>query len=416
MRFVFLHQYFAPEAAGSAVRLTELAFGLARAGVSIDVYTGLPSYEGKQAAPKAETHGLLTIYRLGKTRFNRKKSYGRILNGLTFFLSALWKLIHTSKDAFLFIGSDPPFLPFLGYLMKRWRNQRYVLHVADLYPEIAVALGIFKPRGFPHRLLNLTNRLSFYHAEAIVTLGEAMREKICSYLPEDMHAKVTVIENWEDGERIRPLNKPDNWFVTKHDLFEKTVVLYSGNLGLAHNLESLIEAAFLLRDEKKIQFLLIGEGAKKASLVAYAKRHTLPNILFLPYQPADHLPYSLTAGDIAVVSMQKGSEGLFVPGKLYTALACGQAILGMSPPNTEIADLIERENCGIVVAPDAPAEIAKVILKLHQHDTLLWHFQKNAREAFEKSFTKERAIRQYEKLFSSVTRREHESAFSLING
>lgn len=413
MRLVFIHQYFSPEVAGSAIRLTELAFGLAELGIAIDVYTGFPSYEGKQAAPQKETHGTLTIHRLGKTRFDRKSAFGRILNGLTFFFSAFWKLNQTPKDALLFIGSDPPFLILLGWLMKRWRGQHYVLHIADLYPDIAVALGFLKRDGFLDRLLKGVNRLSFRRAERIVTLGRTMREKIISYLTDETASKAAVIENWENGDWIRPRAKRDNWFAKEHGLLEKTTVLYSGNFGLAHDLESVMEAARLLKSEPEILFLFIGGGGKKEFLINYSQKNGLANVLFLPYQPVENLPYSLTAGDIALVSMQKGTEGFFVPGKLYTALASGLALLGISPPNTETAELIEHEDCGLTVPPEAPKEIAAAILKLHRNSTLLSRYQHNARKTFEQHFTKERAIHQYEELFCSVTGQARKPTLSL---
>jgi len=142
------------------------------------------------------------------------------------------------------------------------------------------------------------------------------------------------------------------------------------------------------REVRTVQFQL-------NQLKELVKRKKLENVRFLPYLPPDALPYSFGAGDIAIVSMKPGTEGLCVPSKLYTALASGSAIVGIVTPNTEVADLIEREQCGLRANPGDPEEIAGAILRLHEDHALLEQCRRNARSCFERYFTKERNISQF---------------------
>ena len=400
MRLIFLHQYFHPEIAGSAIRFTELALGLTEEGFKIDVYTGFPKISGFSTSHFQKIN-TLTIHRLPQTRLDKNKSYGRVVNGITFFVFAFWKLLGTEAQTPIFIGSDPPFLCFLGWSLKRLKGQKYILQISDLYPDIATELGYLKKEGLFHKLWRKINEISFREAEAIVTLGSLMRNRILNYLPVEEAWKVQVIENWE-SETIKPLPKTENPFAKQHELVHKTVVLYSGNMGLTHGLNSLLEAAQRLKHEPGILFLMIGGGKERARLQVFAEKENLTNILFLPYQNQEMLPYSLTAGDISFISMKHGTEGTLVPGKLYTALAAGSAILGMASAETEVARIVSDSRCGIVVDSENVEQIAQAILNLHRDQMCLREFQKNARLAFDAHYTKTRALQEYKSLFQTV--------------
>jgi glycosyltransferase involved in cell wall biosynthesis len=163
-----------------------------------------------------------------------------------------------------------------------------------------------------------------------------------------------------------------------------------------------VDAAEYLRNEKDVLFVFIGEGGQQSFLEESSRTRNLHNILFLPYQRPEDLPYSLTSGDIALIAMKPGTQGLCVPGKVYSAMAAGSAILGLVPKDSEIADLIDLYQCGIRVEPEQPVPLAHAILTLHRNRDLLKTCQKNARRSFEMHFTKDRAMDEYESLFHSL--------------
>ncbi len=215
---------------------------------------------------------------------------------------------------------------------------------------------------------------------------------------------VTVIHNWEDGEFIQPQKKSKNEFSKENDLVEPTTVLYSGNLGLHHDLESVIDAAKILEKmhPDKLKFLFIGEGGKKPILKDMVDDYGLNTVSFLPYQPKDALPDSLTSGDIALVTMEEGVEGLCVSSKFYTALASGQAVLAISKPDSEIGQVVERTDCGIRVDPESPDQIVSAIMQWLDNPDLVKEMGERARKVFDQKFNKQRSISQYQDCLSKV--------------
>lgn len=403
-KVLFLTQYFYPEVATTAQLLTELAVELRKFELEVAVFTGQPSYRKTKKLPRKEDYRRVCIQRLFNTRFNKDKTFGRVANSLTFFFSALLRVLFTRRDKTLFIVSNPPFLALIGWLMKRIRGQKYIYLVHDVYPDIAVKLGYLPEGGLITKMWDKLNHRIYCCADAIVVLGDYMRETIESKLTESCTkgANIHVIHNWANGDFIKPLAKEENWFCQEYDLVGKRVVLYSGNLGLFHDLETIVEAAEQLQGFDDLLFLFIGEGGKKKKLMEVAQKKGLRNVQFLPYQPWEHLPYSLTCGDISIVTVEKGVESLGVPSKLYTSLAAGQAILGLVGENSEVAGVIREYHCGIRVDQGDVEGVVNILKKLYEDPQLLVTMKKNARRCFEENFTREQAIEKYYAVLSNL--------------
>ena len=414
MKLVFVHQRFYPEIAGAAIRLTELAVGLSDHGFEITVLTSLPYRSTESQIPRKEIYKNIFIDRISKTNFNKNSRLGRIWDAISFFIAAFIKVLARYPKSTVLVGSDPPFLPFLGWLTHKICGQKYALLIFDIYPDLAIQLGYLKRKSAVAQLWEWMNRCSFANAATIITPGESMKEVLAKKINlSNDQSKIQVIPTWEDVDMIRPLPKNENWFCKEHHLLEKTIVLYSGNMGLAHDLVSIIEAARLLQEKREILFLFIGEGGQKKLLVDFVRRRKMENVRFLSYQPPETMPYSLTSGDIALISMKSEAKGLCFPSKLQTALASGQAIVGIVPPETEVAELIESEDCGIRANPGEPKEIARAILTLSEDRARLLKYQRNARLAFEAHFMKERLIQDYATLLESISRKTPELAESI---
>ena len=402
---VFVLQHFYPEMAGSALRLAELADGLSKKKFEVTVFTGIPTYSDFLNVPKIETRAHLMIYRFGILKLNKNSRSGRILTSIDFFASALIQLMKRNKDELLLVGSDPPFLCLIGWLLNKIRGQKFILHIADLYPEIAVELGYLKRGGVLEHLWNQMNRICISKAERVITVGNFMKQRLLEREKQNGNAeqRIEVIQNWEDEELIQPLAKEDNWFAREHHLLKKTVVLYAGNMGLAHDLVSVFEAARILATEKDILFLFVGGGGQQKHLTALKEKNHLENITFLPYQPREYSRFVLTAGDIGLVTMKPRTEGLCVPSKFYSTLASGLAVLAVVPKKTEVAELIDVCQCGICVEPLRPEQIVQAVLKLHHNKDLLNTMQKRARMCFEERFTKEKALQEHMCIFEDIS-------------
>ena len=393
--------YFYPDKASTANLLTDLAVGLKEKGCDVKVYTGYPSYwDTKSKVSKRENYNGVDIYRVFNTQFDSRNKFGMICNGITFFISVFWKLLLSKDDRILLIVTTPPFLPYIGYILKKLKGIRYCIIVYDIHPDITIKIGYMK-EGIIAKIWDKTYSWVYEKSVRIIVLGQCMAEVIRKKIHKEAYSKIKVIQNWEDENFIIPLNKRENWFSKKHNLIDEFVVLYSGNMGQHHNLEPILGAAEYLKTEK-IKFLFIGEGIQKEKLVKKTKNMNLGNVKFLPFQPKENLPYTMTCGDVIIVSQEQGTEGLCVSCKLYTAMAAGRPILAIIGENSEIARVVKEYNCGIVVNNGNAQGIVKALLKLQKDKNLCAVMGENARRAFEDNFTKNHAINKYYEVIKNL--------------
>lgn len=395
-----ISQQFHPEFGGSAARITELAVGLQNRDWDVTVVTGQPSYSefdrDRDRLPRKGDHEGVTVRRLPTPRFDRNAGLQyRLLNNLSFLITALGYLLFRSQRDPVLLTTIPPFLPASGAFLPTLTGSPFAVLCHDLYPETAVRLGYLSTSGMLTRVWSWLNRRSFSRASVVIVLGENMRETIHGAYGDD--CEVAVVHNWEDGRSVRPLAKAENSFAVEHGLVNKLTVMYSGNHGQLHDLESVVKAATLLEKRhdnisQRLRFVFIGGGPKKRRLQRLANERRLDTVKFLPYQPPDMLSESLTCGDAALVTMADVADGVCVPGKFYTALASGQAILAVASRDTDVGRVVESNGCGIRVDPCSPEDIADAVEYWLDKPGVADEMGANARELFESKFSKERAL------------------------
>jgi colanic acid biosynthesis glycosyl transferase WcaI len=394
---VILSQHFHPEYSGTARSLTELAIELQRTGMHVAVITAQPNYYSVERLARRETYRGVEIERLPAPAMNRRKRLPRVVGGLLFAMLVLLRLGLSRSAGPLLIVTNPPFLPFVGWLLKKLRGRQYLCMVHDVYPDMAVRLGFLADGSLTANLWEAVNRAVYLESAGVIVLGEKMaqtvREKIKA--KSDGRPAITVVHNWADPGFVVPVPKEQNLFRRQLGLSEKLVVLYSGNMGLYHDMDTLLEAARRLKEEDRIAFVFIGGGARWEQVVDWERRWQLANMHTLPYQPEEALPYSLTCGDISAVTLASGLEGLCHPGKLYTALAAGQAILAIVGKSSEEAEIIERYGCGIRVDQGDVEGVVRALARWCQDPLLLETMKQSARLCFEQHFTVQFAARRY---------------------
>ncbi|MEL6131261.1 MAG: glycosyltransferase family 4 protein, partial [Cyanobacteria bacterium J06628_4] len=312
-------QFFAPDYAATGQLLDELVRQLARQGMPVEVFTGQPGYAyGEAEAPSREITENLDVRRSRISQLWSNRVRGKALNGLLFAIRAFVHLLRHGfeKDKVLLLTTAPPFLPVIGYLVRLLFNTPYVVILYDLYPDIAVELGVVDYHHPVAKLWRWINQRVWRRAKSLIVLSPSMKERVAGHCP-DIRDRIEVIHSWADPELIRPIEKKDNWFARKHGLVDTFTVLYSGNMGRCHDIDTIFEAAKLLRNEP-IKFVCIGGGAKREKLIEDVKAEGLDkNFLFLPYQDKKDIPYSMTACDVSLVSVSEGMESLVAPSKLY---------------------------------------------------------------------------------------------------
>jgi colanic acid biosynthesis glycosyl transferase WcaI len=317
----------------------------------------------------------------------RTSYLSRLLSWFRYFIGSIIVAWRNPSSTIIFMVAQPPFLPIIGYLRNLLYNQKYIVWVDDVYPDVLVRKGLFKDNNLIIRLWKRLNLLMYGRAEFVTTLGPCMATLTRQYVTNNRENKnVTIIPTWVDPEVIKPLKKALNPFASKYNQVEKLTVMYSGNFGISHDIESLIIVAEKLQKYNDIHFLLVGGGAKFQLAEEASKK--LQNLTALPYQPEETLPYSLACADIAVVTLDKGYEGISMPGKTYYMMSAGAALLGISDIPSDLQFVIEKYNCGINIPPGDVRKFANYLLELRANEDLLACYKKNSRQAAEHVFSK----------------------------
>ena len=365
MKVVFANRYFHPDISATSQILTDLAVHLARDN-EVHVVTSRQRYDDprERLASDATVSGVI-VHRVWTTHFGRGWLPGRAVDYVTFYLSATWRLWRLLRAGDIAVPmTDPPLLSIPASFAARRRGARVVNWLQDVFPETAAALGVPLARGIVGSALVHWRNHSLERAARNVVLGELMEKRL-----EDEGvpaALVTVIHNWSVGESVKPLAASENALRAEWGLQGKFVVGYSGNMGRAHDLDILLEAAQRLSGHEDIAFLFIGSGSQRDALERRARDGGLRNVTFQPYQPRERLGASLTVPDCHVVSLKPSLEGLVVPSKLYSSLAAGRPVLFVGAADGEIGRLVRAHDIGRVADPSDAAAIAAAILELRE--------------------------------------------------
>ncbi|NJO62172.1 MAG: glycosyltransferase family 4 protein [Richelia sp. RM2_1_2] len=255
--------------------------------------------------------------------------------------------------------------------------------------------GIMQPNSILFKFFNKLIYLTCKNSEKTIVLSSSMQAYLEQKYP-DIKTKIKIIENWAI-EDIPTCKKQDNKFAQQHNLTEIFTVLYSGNMGRLHDIETIAQAAVILKD-KPIQFVFIGDGAKTKIIEQKIQTHQITNILLLPLQPREILPQSLTACDISLVSLIPGAENIVAPSKLNGMLAAGRGIIAITQPNSYIDKLLTTSGSGINTPPNQPQQLADIILELSQQPEKVRIMGEKARQLYEIRYRFERALKEYEQL------------------
>lgn len=361
-RLWVVSELYYPEETSTGYFLTRIAEGLAD-GFDVQVVCSRPTYSERhlKVAWREERRGT-TIHRMRSTRFSKDSLVGRALNLVSFTLVAwLFCAMRTrSGDRMLVVTNPPPLPPLLGILV-RLRRLRGVLLVHDVYPEVLVATGHARPDGPMVRLLAAVTRWTYRSYSDVVVLGRDMEDVARSKVA-NTRTRLHVIPNWGDADEIVPVARDANPFRRAHGLEGRAVVQFSGNLGRTHDVESVLDAAGALSEERDVVFCFVGYGGKSA-LVSQRQQQAAPgNLLFLPRQPREMLGAMLASADAAVIAFVDRMYGVSVPSRMYNIMAAGVPIIAMAHPASELAQVVREEECGWVIGP-ADAEALAAIAR-----------------------------------------------------
>jgi glycosyltransferase involved in cell wall biosynthesis len=311
-------------------------------------------------------------------------------------LAASWRLLRLARPGDVVVAkTDPPLISSLAALVCRLRGARLVNWVQDLFPDVAVSLGVIRPRGLAHRVLGALRDTALRQASMNVALGPRMAGRIadCGVDPRRIHVR----HNWVDSVLVAPLDHADNPLRAAWGLTGRFVVGYSGNFGRVHEFDTILEAARLLASDPLFSdpgvcFLFVGRGARLQRLKARAGELGLANIVFQDYQPRERLRESLAAADAHLVSLLPDMEGCVVPSKFYGVAAAGRPTLFVGDLDGEIARLLALHDCGLASSPGDAEALAAHIRQLAADPKEAARLGQNARAATDELYAKPLAL------------------------
>jgi colanic acid biosynthesis glycosyl transferase WcaI len=403
-RLIFVNRFFFPDHSATSQILSDIAYDLAGAGRDVHVVTSTQIYDNAKAALSvSETINGVHVHRVPSTGFGRGSLPGRAIDYVSFYRSMWQCLVALARPGDIVVAkTDPPLTSIIAMAAARRNGARLVNWLQDIYPETAVELGVPLMRGPVAASLTALRNRSLRQAEATVVVGELMARKVEALgIPAP---RVHVIPNWCNDKLIRPVAHSQNPLRQAWGFEASQFVFgYSGNLGRAHDFETVLAAAERLRNEPQFLFLMIGGGKRFEELSRAVKRQGLArSFRFIPYQAQAMLPYSLAAADAHWLSLNPKLEGLIVPSKFYGIAAAGKPIIVIADKNGEIARLVQQHGCGIVVAPgDADALVGNLRLLSAAPETVS-AMGRRARTMLEAHFTRQQALQRWSGLLDQL--------------
>jgi glycosyltransferase involved in cell wall biosynthesis len=379
MHILLFNEYYPPDTSATAKMAEQVAETLAHKH-KVTVLAGRPSYDPSEYYPwrllRRGVRNGVAVERVGSTAYARHRMRRRVANYLSYLALAVPRALALRADVILAM-TDPPVAGIAGAAVARLARVPFVYNIRDLYPDMAVGGEIVGAGTWVDRWEAL-HRRALKRAARVIVLGDDMRERILAkgVAPE----RVVVVR---DGTSL-PSLAPDpsdpevQRIVREIRCGFSFVALHAGNLGFYGAWKTLLEAANILRNENTA-LVFVGDGAQRRALQESAAG--LPNVRFLPFRPAGQIPLVMMAGDVHLITVRRGLEGVVVPSKLYSTLAAGRPVLAVAAANSDAARIATESGCGLAADPDDPAGVADAIRRMRNDLVGLAEMGRRARAA-----------------------------------
>ncbi len=408
MHVLLLNQAFYPDVVATAQHGKDLADELVRRGHRVTAIASRSIY-GKSGAvlPKHELVQVpggtapIDVQRVGASIFGKAGYAARIADFAFFHLLAFAKVLTCDRPDVVVSFTTPPFIGLVG-IINRWvRGSKAVYWVMDLYPDLPVACGVMKPRGLSTRFFERVNRFILKHSDVSVVLGRCMRDRVLDKgTPEP---GVRMIPIWSDTTGMDPIEPRDNPVRHAMGIADgDVVVMYSGNFGIGHDALTICRAIERLQGEKGLRFEFVGGGKRRGEVEKYIKEKGLSNARWHDYAPRENLGPSLAVGDVHLISLKEGVEGIMVPSKLMGIMAVGRASIFVGNPTSEVARVLLETGSGLVVREGDDAGLAEAIRRLAGDAALRDSMGRNARAALHGRYDAQTACNSWVELLEQV--------------
>jgi colanic acid biosynthesis glycosyl transferase WcaI len=369
MQILVLGINYVPEKTGIAPFTSGLCEHLVGAGNTVTMVTAFPYYPGwkvfdgyRGSRYRRETVNGVDVRRVWHFVPSRpSRLWQRLAHDLSFTMNAFWAGLFTGECDVIYCCCPPPTLGVAAYLLSKIKRAPFVIKLEDLASEAALATGI-------------------------------MRDGIG-------REKLLLISHWGDTERVRPLERSCRFRPAHNIPGDRFLVLHTGNMGKKQSLMNAIQAAELIGEEQKVEWLLVGDGEERPLLEQEAATRAPHQLRILPLQPVEILPHMYAEADLLLLNQKSTVEDAVIPSKLQTYMAAGRPIVAAVSARSESARYVHRASCGIVVEPEEPQALAEAVLRLAGDPELRKQLGANGRAYAEAHFTKSAVLEQYDVFF-----------------
>lgn len=408
-KITFICAVFPPEPEPAGVMAHQLAAKLSADGHAVTMIVPVPNrpvgriYKGFENGTNRQTttsDGYKIIrcphWLIGPSRL----LINRVLENLTFGLSAAWATWRQGRPDVLIVETWPLFGVQCAAFLARWWRIPFLYYVQDVYPEAAIHAGYLSADGWIARVLRAWDGRLCKQSAKVIAISPAMASILSTRRLSSDH--LAVIANWQDSAEFPPQSSCGTWREEQHIAPTSFIAMFAGTMGHVSGVECLVSVAELLSDQKNILILCIGEGVRKAEMQQRVAEMGLDNIRFLPFQPRERLAEMQRSADVMLLTMHPNATDSSVPSKLISYMAAGRAVLCAANSSTTVATVVREANAGIVLPTGAPVAIARAIRELAQDLPQTRMMGRESRRYFEKHFTLEIAYPRFTALIDEI--------------
>jgi len=406
VKLLVLNFYYAPDFSADVPILQGIVEGLAQRGHTVRLVAAVPHRQGGTVWPEYRGR-LLQHEQSDGIVIDRTWVYSRpemtvaerMLNYLSYSALAIPLILRETRPDVIFVSTPPPTMGLMGMFARLLRGAPYVLTVQDIYPDVAVRVGLLRRESRLTRCFQWIENAVYQRASRITVISEGFKQNLL--IKGVPSAKLRVLPNFVDTESLVPL-PCETPLRRELNVGERIIVLYAGSLGHPQGLEQVLEAADLLRSRQDLFFLFVGEGTKKEELEKRAREKRLDNVKFIAPRPWAEVPQVLATADISLVPLRKGFGFETVPSKLYSVMASGRPVIASVDPGCDTWSLVQESDCGLCVTPENPAALAEAIRQLASDRECRRRLGTAGRTHVVEHYSKTHMVGRYEALFSEV--------------
>lgn len=407
MKLLLLPPYFTPESQSSSLLDHHRYEAFANANIEMILYTPTPTRgvtEDVRNEYKSRKRESMYDQKMSVVRYSlMHEGKNPICRALRYFLGFVKQYYYGRRQKHIdciFLVSTPPIQGLLGGFLKNKHNVPFVYNVQDIFPDSLVGTGFAKKGGILWKIGSVISNYAYRKADRIIVISQDFKKNlIAKGVPED---KIEVVYNWVDEDAVVPVAKEDNPLFEEFGISrDKFHVVYAGNLGNAQNIDVIIDAADVLKDEKNVEFLIFGTGGLKDQYVEKVKDLQLDNVKFFPLQPMERVSQVYGLGDVCVVSCKPGLGGAAMPSKMLSIMSAGRAVVA-SFDKGELTHILENHKCGMFAPAGDATAFAELIKHLSQNVDECKMMGENARKLILQKFTKAYGTARYVEIIKSV--------------